>query len=396
MKILQVHNPYIHPGGEDRVVELEASMLQRSGHTVVSYQHSNRELRQQGILPTSLTLLRSSWNKAVYHELRQILRDHKPDVMHVHNFWFALSPSIFDAAHDEKIPTVMTLHNFRLLCANALFFRKGQICEQCLGRNMWPALFHACYRQSYGQTAILLRMLQQHRKKGTWSHRCHRYIVLTEFHQRKFTEGGLPPHRLVIKPNFMPWKPTTSTRGQGVLYAGRLSQEKGIALLVESWPPKMGHPLVIAGDGPLRNTVQARAKKNPSIRWVGFLTSEEMEQQFQSAAAVVIPSICYEGFPMTLVEAFAFGRAVIAPKQGPFPTFIREGETGLLFEPGNGTDMIKKLQWLLEHPHLCLQMGNNARKEYEEKYTETSNISSLIKIYTASYHNLRLKCSCDI
>lgn len=308
----------------------------------------------------------------------------RPDLVHVHNFFPTASPSIYSAARSQGAAVVQTLHNYRLLCPNALFFRDGHVCEDCLGKFVpWPGVRHGCYRDSRAATAVTAAMLTVHRARRTWLKEVDMFIALTEFSRQKFIEGGLPAERIAVKPNFIDRPAQPQRRDDGAfLFVGRLVDYKGVALLPQAWamltaPP----PLLIAGDGPLRQSLTASTASLPAISLLGAIEATEVEDRMRGARALVLPSLLYENFPMTIVEAFAAGLPVIASNLGAMAEIVEDGRTGLLFAPGDAAALAARVRWAVEHPHEMAQMGINARTEYEAKYTAEINYRQLMEIY---------------
>jgi len=280
---------------------------------------------------------------------------------------------------------VQTLHNYRLWCPAAKFLRDGKVCEACLGRNAWPGVVHACYRGSRPATAAAAAMLAVHRRMGSWQTKVDVYIALTEFTRRKFVEGGLPAERIVVKPNFVAGDLEPKTQPGGyVLFVGRLSEEKGPQLLPSAWrsmPTKI--PLRIVGDGPLLETLsrEVRASSLAEIELAGQRTPDEVRALMHGARFLVFPSMWYEGFPMTIAEAFAGGLPVVATRLGSMAEIVQDGVTGLHVEPGNAADLAAKVAWAWNHPEGLARMGRAARAEYEAKYQPSTNYDMLMDIY---------------
>ena len=389
MRILQVHCRYVIPGGEDGVAKAERRMLEKNGDAVQVLSASNQDVIERGSLQAIQALWRAPWNKSAYAKLRERIRDFHPDVVHVHNFWFALSPAVFGAAHDCGIPTVMTLQNFRLLCTNGLFLRRGLVCERCLGKSTWRAIPLRCYRDSALQTAAVTRMIQTNRRRGTWRRGVDAYIVVAEFARKKFVEGGLPPERLYLKSNFLENDPGPAvSNGRGSVFVGRLSAEKGIEALTAAWKfMPASAALTIIGDGPMYSELETTTRNTANIQMTGLLNARQVLRHLKEAAFLVFPSIWFEAMPRTLIEAFACGRPALASRLGAMAEMIRDGYNGLLFEPGNPTDLAAKARWLLENPEKCAWMGRNARREFEEKYTAGANYHRLLEIYEAARQN---------
>ncbi|KRT66115.1 MAG: group 1 glycosyl transferase [Candidatus Dadabacteria bacterium CSP1-2] len=377
-----VHNRYRQPGGEDAVFAAETEILRKHGHEVVEYLDDNRRI--DGLNPL-VAAANTVWSYASREKLSQVLRETKPDVVHFHNTFLQISPAAYYACWKTAQPVVQTLHNYRLLCPVATFFRDGHVCEDCLDRTPpWPAVLHGCYHNSRMQTAVVAAMLVFHRLLKTWQNQVHVYIALTEFVRRKFIEGGLPEEKIVVKPNFVYSDPgIREGKGEYVLFVGRLSPEKGIKTLLWAWQYLQKIPLKIVGDGPLMDEIRAYVKMH-TLEWVeliGRCNHEEVLELMKGARFLVFPSEWYEGFPVTIAETFACGVPVIASRLGAMAEIVDDGRTGLHFEPGNSEDLAAKVKWAWTHLDQMLQMGREARAEYEAKYTAERNYKMLINIY---------------
>ncbi len=393
MKVLLLHNHYRERGVEDSVFASEGALLESRGHLVSRYTRHNEEATHLGTLSLASKTL---WSRQSYNALRQLIRQLRPDVMHVHNTLPLLSPSVYWAAHAERVPVVQTLHNYRLLCPNALFFRDGHPCEKCLGRLPWPGVLHACYRHSHAASAVLAVMLALHRTIKTWQDKVDTYIALTEFAKRKFIQGGLPPQKVIVKPNCVHPDPGMG-QGQGgnALFVGRLSPEKGIRALLDGWKSlNTAVRLTIVGDGPgstqIQKSIEARGIQNVEV--LGRRPRDQVLRLMRDARFLVFPSECYESFPMSIAEAFACGTPVVAARVGAMVEVVEDGRTGLHFNPGDAADLAAKMEWLLTHPKDLVQMRKEARAEYEAKYTAERNYSMLIEIYAETIRR-RMMCT---
>jgi len=381
MKIMLVHNYYINPGGEDQVFAAELKMLQEKGNNVFICTPENRQLER---IPRVRAAIYTLWNTMVYRAIRQRIREVQPNVIHIHNTFPLASPAVIHAARAEGIATVQTLHNYRLICPNALFYREGKICELCKGKYIpWPSLAHACYRNSRAASAVVASMLTLHRAIGTWSRMVDVYIALTEFARNKFIEGGLPKEKIVVKPNFVYPDPGQGNgKGGYALFVGRLSPEKGVRTLIAAWE-KIGAkmPLTIIGGGTMESDIATAANKMVGIEYLGRRPREQVIDLMKRAAFLIFPSEWYEGFPMTIAEAYATGLPVIASNLGSMASLIDDGRTGLHFRPGDPEDLADKVDWLLSHPVELANMRKEARAEYEAKYTAERNYRMLMEIY---------------
>lgn len=385
MRILLVHNRYQQPGGEDQVFEAEKALLERAGHQVVVYERHNDEIKAYSFIGKLGLVKRTLWAGDSLRAIRDLLRRERPAVVHFHNTFPLISPAAYAACREARVPVVQTLHNYRLLCPNAQFFHGGQVCEHCRGRTPpWPGVLYACYRVSRVQTAVVAAMLTFHRWLKTWQEQVDIYIALTEFARRKFIQAGLPAKKLVVKPNFVyPDPGMRKGDGRYALFVGRLSPEKGMQTLLQAWQCLKGIPLEIIGDGPLMGEVQAfvQTQKLECVEVLGRRDREEVLALMKGARCLVFPSEWYECFPVTIAEAFACGAPVIASRLGAMAEVVEDGRMGLHFTPGDPEDLAAKVEWAWRHPREMVEMGREARQEYEEKYTAEQNYRKLMEIY---------------
>jgi len=383
MKILVAHNYYQQPGGEDVVFAAERELLLAHGHDVIELTDTNHRLSQVGKFAAARNAI---WSSEAIRKVEELISKKRPDVAHVHNTWMMLSPSIYSMFQKNGVPVVQTLHNYRLLCPNALFFRDNRVCEDCLNFSVpLPGIIHKCYRDSMSQTATVAAMLSYHRFMRIWLTQVDCYIVLSEFARNKFIQGGLPPEKLIVKPNFLPASNTQSNDVRNhVLYAGRLSPEKGIQTLAQAWREfsLSDIPLCVAGDGPEQGVITQLVSQEPHVRYLGQLDRASLVKFIRQSRFVIIPSVCYETFSMSTLEAFNLGVPVIASRIGAVAELIRDDETGLLFNPGDANDLADKVRWLWDHPEDSMRMGKAARREYEQKYTPERNYQLLMDIYS--------------
>lgn len=380
MRIIVAHNTYQQRGGEDAVVEAEIALLRAHGHDVTLYFLNNEDIDR---MPTAKVAIQTLWSSRSKNEMARLIQTFQPDVIHIHNTLSLISPSVYWAAAQANVPVVQTLHNFRMMCLNALYLRKGKVCEDCAGRLPWRGVTHKCYRGSALASSVIAGMLTLHRALGTYTQKINRYVALTQFAKTKFIEAGLPTKKIVVKPNF--YSDIQNSKSQsdsfvkkGALFVGRISQEKGISTLLSAWR-EIDFNLLIAGDGPM--VVEIQSNGNRRIKSLGSIPSDEVAAAMSKAEFLVMPSECYEGFPMVLVEAFAHGLPVVASRLGSMAEIVDDGVTGLHFEPGNADDLAAKVKWLHSHPDECRQMGLNARREFEKKYTSERNYEMLMNIY---------------
>lgn len=385
MKILLVHNTYQQAGGEDVVFQQEKQNLQRAGHYVATYERSNHEIEQFSALQRAMLVTRIVWNSNSRQEFAQLLARESPDLVHVHNTFIMVSPSIYSACRDQGVPVVQTLQNYRLMCPGALFFRDGKVCEECVEHSLWRGIRHGCYRDSPVQTAGVALMLAWHRQLKTYHELVDCSVAATEFSRGKFVAAGFDADKIVVKPNFVDRDPGPRERaGDYAVFAGRLSPEKGVATLLEAWEQvRPDIPLKIVGDGPLRANLEAQAKERGlrGITFCGRLSRDETIATVKGARFQITPSVWYEGFPMVIVEAFACGVPVLASRLGGMQEIVADGGTGLHFNPGDPQDLASKVEWAWNHPAELTEMGRAARRKYETDYTAEKNYSLLMQIY---------------
>jgi glycosyltransferase involved in cell wall biosynthesis len=324
MRVLVVHNRYVSavPSGENAVVDEEIAALRDAGVDVVTHLRSSDEIAALSPVGKAALAVRPVRSGEDVRAVAALVRDHRPDVLHLHNPYPLVSPWVVRAA--AGVPVVQTVHNYRHACVAGSLFRDGHACEDCLGtRTRWPGVVHGCYRGSRAQSLVLTTAELVHR--GTWASVA-RYLVLTSFAAEKMVQAGLPRDRLVVRPNSARDPGPSTPPGEGLLYVGRLDEEKGVPLLVDAWrlvPP--GSHLTVIGEGRYRAAVERLAAERDDVTFLGPRPAAEVAAAIDAAAAVVVPSVCYEGFPRVVAEAFAHGRPVVATAVGPLPSLVPDG-----------------------------------------------------------------------
>lgn len=371
MKILQIHNQYLHKTGDDAVVEEERSLLSSNGHEVLQYMRSNTEVKNTwGKIKAASQIMAS---KKSENDIEDILRNFEPDIVHVHNLFPLVTPSIFSAIKHSKTPVVQTLHNYRLLCVNTLFFRSGEVCEDCLTKSCQEGIKHSCYNNSRIQSAIMTKAIQHHFRKGTWSYKIDRFICLTEFAQKKFIQGGLPKEKLRIKPNFVKKAKDDISYEDFFLFAGKLVSEKGLKDFLELVERLPHQKFMVAGfinDDSIFN-------KFYNVEYIGEVHRDVLHKLMARCKAVLFLSKMYEGMPMTIIEAFAHSKAVIARKRGAMEVMISEANNGYLFNDNKELELITKTLDLEK----AKELGSKAYEEYLSKYSEQIAYKNLMNIY---------------
>jgi glycosyltransferase involved in cell wall biosynthesis len=385
MKIMMVHNTYRQAGGEDAVFENERRLLERNGHKVVPYVRSNMELENASFLDRIAIGSRMVWSSKTRNEFATALDTERPDVVHVHNTFMVISPSIYSACSQRRLPVVQTLHNFRLLCPAGNFFRDGVICRECLDQSLLQSVRHGCYRNSRSATAGVALMLTLHRALDTWRASITRFIALTEFAKENFVAAGFPSGKVVVKPNFAGTDPRERVcAGEYAVFIGRLIENKGSQNLLNAWKNLPAQYLLhIVGDGPERASLelQARELRLTGITFRGRLSHAEVIETVKGARFIIVPSRLYEGFPMCIVESFACGTPVLCSRLGGMMEIVEDHVTGLHFNPGDAQDLASKVEWAWNHPLELVKMGRAARRKYETDYTAERNYSLLMEIY---------------
>lgn len=386
MRIFIAHNFYQQPGGEDTTRAAEVALLRARGHEVYEYTDSNDRVSQMSRWTVAQQTI---WSGPSYRAIRRALADFAPDIAHFHNTFSLISPAAYYACQRAGVPVVQTIQNYRLACIASTFVREGAICEACLGKFVpWPGLYHRCYHDSLAHSSALAAMLVTHRALRTWQTQVDAYIMVTDFAKNKLVAAGLPAHKCFVKPNFILPDPGQKPPGSGAyaLFVGRLSLEKGIDTLIEAWRLLPGIPLKILGDGPLRAILEARTNQQPggAIEWVGRVDHATVLHYMKNARLLVFPSEWYEGYPLTLTEAFACSLPVVASNLGAMATIVRDGVSGLLFTPKDAQQLAAKVQWAWEHPDEMAKIGRQARRQYEAENSADSNYETLMRIYTTA------------
>ncbi len=393
-RILQVHNFYQIPGGEDVVVRNEKRLLEEHGHKVYTYYRTNKELSERGILGKLLLPFTAVYSFRTVREVKRLIKENRIDIVHVHNTLTMVSPSVFYAAFQCNVPVVQTLHNFRMLCPAGSFFRNNVICEECVGGGLKCAIKHKCYRNSTLQTIVSAMILKIHRALGTY--RKVNFICLTEFNKNKLLEsldsenvsknrGVVDASRVYIKPNFTFAEGITPSDSQDTeeyfLFAGRVEALKGVDIAIKAFEKIPDKLLYIAGTGPMMEEMQAYVQEHQieNVKFLGYLQKEAMTERFYHAKAVIMTSQCYEAFAMTIAEAYSYGVPVIAGRVGNMDGMVKEGQTGVKFQYDSADDLAQKVR---EFETLDIKvLKENAREFYQKRLRPEDNYQKLIAIY---------------
>jgi glycosyltransferase involved in cell wall biosynthesis len=378
--ILAVHTYYQQNGGEDLVYSQECDLL-NPVLNVEKIVYNNK-----GGIKGFLQFIFSIWNVFAVRELKNSISRFKPALIHIHNLHFAIGPLAIRVAKRAGVPVVVTLHNYRLLCPSATLLYQGEIFADSVKSSFpWKAVRNGVYRNSKTLTFWLAFVYWFHRKIGTWR-MVDKYIVLTPFAERQFLQSSidLPKSKFIVKPNFVN-RPVMAGKARGAhfLFVGRLSDEKGISILLKAFQ-KCNYSLHIAGDGPLRSEIENACKSNSNINYKGNLSHSEVIEAMQQCTALIFPSIWYEGMPMTILESFAVGTPVITSNLGAMSSMIRDGFNGLHFRVKDPGDLLNKLElWASLSPQKKSAYRLNALNTYLTNYTPEENLGQILEIYNS-------------
>lgn len=387
MKILQVHNYYKQRGGEANVVENEKLLLEQNENTVDTFYVHSSELK--GAFAELKTAFEMPFSKKYFEISKDRIKSVKPDVIHVHNTFPIISPSIFYAAKELGVPTIFTLHNYRLIYPNALLMHNGKIDRRTINGSAKSVVSDKVYKDSILKTYAVARLIEFHKKKNTWNTKVDKFISLTAFAKNVFTEWGIDNNRIVVKPNFIPdpvdlLPKNKNSKKDGFLFLGRISQEKGIHDLIATWLKyEIESPLYIVGDGEIKVELEQQTSGNSNIKWIGLQTKNQVYEWFSKVKALVFPSIWFEGFPMTIAESLGMGVPIISSNIGSQGSIVLDQINGLQFEVGNHESLYKKIAMIDSDSELQKDLAKGSRKSYLENYTPEINYQNLINIYNS-------------
>lgn len=396
MKILQIHNFYQIPGGEDNVVRAEKELLESRGHTVTSYYRHNDEIKKYGFFKKIGFVKNVFYSMRTVKELAAIIDKDRPDITHVHNVFPLISPSAYYYLKSRGIPVTQTVHNYRFLCPNSLFYVNGAICEKCMNGNTLPCLFRTCYKGSVLLSGLYAALFWVCRRRGTFRRNIDLFIALNNFVKGKLVGAGFRADSIEVEGNFLNAGETNNlfAKDKYAVFIGRISAEKGLMTLLESCRVLKDLPLKIAGEGPLLGRVKdyVRFNRMSNVEVTGFVSGAEKNDLLKRAAVSIIPSEWYENFPMAVLESFAAGTPVIASRIGGLPELIEEGRDGLLFEPGNAEDLAVKIRYFYANPEMALDMSRHAHENFEKKYSAKKHYERLMQIYEKAINLNRGSC----
>jgi glycosyltransferase involved in cell wall biosynthesis len=387
MKILLVHNYYRSsaPSGENVVYESEKTMLSKYGVEVLPYEIHNDNLSDRTIIDKLKAGINTIWSFKSYREISNVIREYRPDIAHFHNTFPQISPSAYKACKDNNVAVVQTLHNFRIVCPNALLMRKGSPCEKCLDNSLIYSLIYKCYRDSYLATMAITLNIFINRLIGTYKNNIDKYITLTEFSKSRFVKAGIHENKILIKPNFISITNNTCVdqRKHYAIYVGRLTEEKGVRTLIDAWSMINDLKLIIVGDGDLREELESKVKnKQLDVEFRGTQDKTKVLELVSNAMLQIIPSECYEGFPNVLLEAYTCGTPVISSAIGSLNELVEDGKNGFKFKAKDPVDLVRKINHILDMKGEISEISKYSKELVNKKYTEAVNVDHLLKIYS--------------
>lgn len=388
MRILVVHNRYrpTAPSGENSVVEQESAALTARGHEVQLFQRLSEDISNWPLARRATLPARVLWSSEAHRAIGKHIQDFKPDVVHVHNTFPLISPSILYACRDAGVPVVATIHNYRLGCASGELFRDGAVCHDCLGRLPLPAVVHGCYRGSRAASTPVAIGTALHMR--AWRNLVSAYAFISAAQRDVLVPVGIPADRSFVRHNFVPEPATASTTKQHqVVYVGRLDEAKGIPFLMRAWDafrvarPTSNLRLVVVGGGKLTEVVSAWSSRHTSVTMAGHLPRPEVSAILGSSGAAIVPSQWEETFGLVAIEAMAAGTGVIAPRHGAFPETITAGLDGATFAPSDLSGLVELISSVDDDPERWHRYGAKGREKYQSRFTREASLDLLLNIY---------------
>ncbi len=387
MKIIMVHNFYSSaiPSGENQVFLAEKKVLEENGFFVGTFLRHNNDIKKKPVLGALKSAVLAPWNFSAVRQLRKICQDNRVDLIHVHNTFPMLSPSVFYAV-PKNVATVLTLHNYRIFCPAAIPMRAGKVCTLCIDQRTYlPSIFHGCYKKSRAATLPLAFSNALHDYIKTWHDKVDAFICLSDFQRELVIKAGLPAERVHVKPNFYPGNPTVvpwSERKPYVVFVGRLSSEKGVMTLIRAWKKwgSLAPELRIIGSGELRCELETMSA-GLSVKFLGQLTVEQTQNEIGNSMLQILPSEWFETFGLVVIEAFAHGTPAAVSRIGALPSLVQHKNNGLIFEPADVDSLLNTVRSAWSDPALLQDLASNARQSFESHYTKEANLKMLVNIY---------------
>ncbi len=383
MKVLMIHNQYQQLGGEEVTFESERDLLRTNGHDVETIVFDNANIR------STWDKTRLAWtlfyNRQSAARVEAMIDSFRPDIIHVYNLFYLATPAVLTAAARRKVPVVMTIQNYRLICTGGFLMRNAAVCEKCVHATFpLSGVVHKCNQGSTVKSAQVTLVTGVHKVLGTWQRQVARYIAVTDFARTKLLDSSLrlSPEQIVVKPSSIPDKGESAQldREPVLLYVGRLSAEKGINTLLKAFE-SLPFQLEIIGDGPMRPDAEAAAAKYSNIKYLGYQKKDFLIARLKQVSAMIVSSVWYECLPSTILEAFSTGTPVVISNIGNLNEIVTDGYNGLFFEPGNANDLGNVIQKLMTDRPGFAHLYTHARKTYEERYAPRINYMNLTRIY---------------
>jgi len=362
-------------------------VLVQNGHESRLVMKSSRVL-ENSILRRMNAFWGGVYNIRAYREVRRLLKEDRPDIVHVHSVYPMFSPSVLVACRREGVPVVMTVHSHNLTCPTWYHLYKGRICEDCVGGHEYRCVLKNCRNNIFESFAYALRSSVARRFR-LFHDNVSVLIVMTPFAKGRLLQAGFREDQIAVVPNPTSVRDTTAGRSAGeyVAFAGRVSPEKGVDIFLAAAAQMPDVPFKVAGDGPVLSEMMARAPQN--VEFLGQLGFDELLTFYRRSRVLVVPSVWFEPFAMVVVDAMALGVPVIASRIGGLPYGVADGVTGLLFEPGNPRDLVQQVRRLWDDPQLCNRMGSAGRQKVMREYTEDAYFHNLMAVYQTAIQRSR-------
>lgn len=379
VRILQLHTRYRQAGGEDAAVDAQGALLREAGHGVELLDFEN----PRDVAASARAFAQAPWNPSSASVVRNAVSRTQPDIVHVHNTWFAMSPSVLDAVAGERAGVVMSLHNYRLSCSNSYLFRDGNPCQDCVGSHPWHGVRHACYQGSRAKSAVAATTIALHRRRQTYQNAVDVFVATTPFARGRFEAAGLPAERIVVQPHFVPdpgKRPAPPSASRDLLFVGRLSPEKGLDVVLRALALIGGQSslrLTVVGNGPHRHEFERLA--GDRVRFLGHQSPEAVRQLMLSARGLLFPSLCYETFGLSLVEGMAAGLPAVASALGGSEWIVPHG-AGRLVPPGDVPAWASALREL-ELDDVVDRRGTAARECWRNRFSPAIGLEGLERAY---------------
>lgn len=394
MKVMVMHNRCrsAGPSGENRVVEQEYTALAEAGHDVIGFWRDSDDIESWPLVRKAMLPATLIWNRASQREVTAALREHKPDVVHVHSTFPIITDAALRACRDAGVPVVATLHNYRLGCTGGTLFRNGAICHDCAGGALLPGLVHGCYHHSRAATVPVALAIGVHRQ--AWESLISAYLFISASQRDLLSGLNLPAERTFVRHNMIPrLNLPEMDRTSTVVFAGRLTEIKGPRLLMDAWDRYQsmaadpGLRLVIAGSGPLEREMTHWAATRPSVEMVGYVSGTRCSELMAQARAVLVPSVWEEPFGLVAVEAMAAATPPVATAHGSFAELITPGVNGVLFPANDPAALASVIADIEARPQVFAAYGDRARETYEQRFNPEHSLKHLLEIYNFAIAN---------